>query len=120
MKEFKLRDSERILFEGESAIESFAESSLAVPTKSTTGSSKYDDEDLAGSVFLISGDGRVLSLPIPSDSPLDPLTWSRPKRVFVYSIVVLYSVVAMFLVQSPANLFAAFLKEFTMQVSCDD
>ncbi|KAL8372543.1 hypothetical protein RB595_002059 [Gaeumannomyces hyphopodioides] len=39
--------------------------------------------DLASSVYLIASDGRTLSLPIPSDSPHDPLNWSCCTRVML-------------------------------------
>jgi hypothetical protein len=40
-------------------------------------SSKHESFLLSGSVFLVTNNGRTLSLPIPSDSKLDPLNWSR-------------------------------------------
>ncbi|EJT75134.1 hypothetical protein GGTG_08972 [Gaeumannomyces tritici R3-111a-1] len=39
--------------------------------------------DLASSVYLIASDGRTRSLPIPSDSPNDPLNWSRCTRIML-------------------------------------
>lgn len=76
-------------------------------------SRKHMSMDLAGSVFLIASDGRVLSLPVPSESPDDPLTWSRSRRVFILAILVLYSAACMFLIQTPGTLFKAFLADFT-------
>jgi len=42
--------------------------------------SQRDSRNFSGSVFLISSDGRMLSLPIPTSSSRDPLNWSKMKR----------------------------------------
>lgn len=113
-------DDELRLFEGTDEEELASESSLEKPgassfggeTTSTGGRSKHMSMDLAGSVFLIASDGRLLSLPIPSESPHDPLNWSRSRRVFIWMLLLFYSTIAMFLIQTPGNLFHAFLADF--------
>lgn len=85
-------------------------------TNSTGGRSKHQSMDLAGSVFLIASNGRLLSLPIPSASPHDPLNWATSRRVFIWALLLVYSAVPMFLIQTPGNLFEAFLAEFDGEV----
>lgn len=72
--------------------------------------------DIAGSVFLIASDGRLLSLPIPSDSPTDPLNFEKKRRLFIYFTLLIHSAICMFSIQSPGNLYAAFLHTFTKEV----
>lgn len=86
-------------------------------TSSTGGRSKYMSMDFAGSVYLISSDGRMLSLPIPSDSPDDPLTWSLARRLLIFTILTVFSALSMFLIQMPGSLYTAFSKDFTEEVS---
>ncbi|ORY58860.1 major facilitator superfamily transporter [Pseudomassariella vexata] len=64
--------------------------------------------DLSGSVFLISSDGQMLSLPIPSDSPNDPLGWSSRKRMLAFASVMLYDVVGVAAIQAPTFMYGAF------------
>lgn len=90
--------------------------SQAGATASSSGRSKHMSMELAGSVFLIASDGRVLNLPIPSESPDDPLTWSQSRRKFIISILVLYAGLAMFLIQTPGTLYKAFLAQFSKEV----
>ena len=78
--------------------------------------SKHRSMDLAGSVYLISSDGKLLKLPIPSTSPWDPLNWSLTKRAGVVATVVYFSVIALLSVQVPGPMFNAFLKEFSEKV----
>lgn len=85
-------------------------------TTSTGGRSKHMSMDLAGSVFLIASNGRMLSLPIPSESPYDPLDWTQSRRVFIWTLLLIYSIIAMFLIQTPGNLFQALLAEFDGEV----
>lgn len=123
MKEFQRREMtvhERALYEGESEdeigemvdvdLESQGE------TTSTGGRSKHLSIDLAGSVFMIASDGRILSLPIPSESSSDPLTWTRSRRILIIAILVLYAATALFLIQTPGNLFEALALEYKEKV----
>lgn len=85
-------------------------------TTSTGGRSKHVSMDLAGSVFLIASNGRLLSLPIPSESAYDPLNWTRSRRVFIWTLLLLFSTISMFLIQTPGNLFQALLNDFDGEV----
>ncbi|KAH7110224.1 major facilitator superfamily domain-containing protein [Dactylonectria estremocensis] len=68
--------------------------------------------DISGSVFFISSSGRVLQLPIPSNSPRDPLTWSWKKRLGAFMAIQFYSVVASFELTTPGVLDHAMELEF--------
>jgi hypothetical protein len=59
-------------------------------------SSQRDSLHTAGSVFLVSATGKVLKLPIPSNSPLDPLTWNISKRLLAFTALELYASIAHF------------------------
>ncbi|TLS30320.1 hypothetical protein PpBr36_03777, partial [Pyricularia pennisetigena] len=78
----------------------------------TTLSSAARSGEEIGSVFLVAEDGTLLSLPIPSNSPDDPLSWSLRRRCLALSILVLYGTFAMAIQQFPGLLFVAFEKEF--------
>ncbi|KAH7129186.1 major facilitator superfamily transporter [Dactylonectria macrodidyma] len=80
-------------------------------------SSRRDSLDLPGSVFLISGDGRILRLPMPSNSPSDPLSWSPAKRFIALGALVLYSVVALLNVQAASLMYKPLLKEFSNEIT---
>ena len=41
---------------------------------------KYNSCDYSGSVFIISSEGQILKLPIPTKSAQDPLNWSKWKQ----------------------------------------
>lgn len=85
-------------------------------TTSTGGWSKHTSMDLAGSVFLIASNGRLLSLPIASESPNDPLSWDRSRRIFIFMILLIYSAIALFLIQTPGVLFKAFALSYDDEV----
>lgn len=85
-------------------------------TTATTKASKHQSIDMAGSVFLISSAGNVLRLPIPSNSPYDPLAWSWPRRIIAFCCLQLFSVVASFEVNIPGTLMPAFHAEFAKDV----
>lgn len=116
-----MTDTERALFDWESTVDSINKESIAdqQPSQAETTSStrsKRESMDIAGSVFLIASDGRLLSLPIPSESPSDPLNFERRRRIFIYVILLLHSATCMFSIQSPGNLYKAFLHTFTKDV----
>ncbi|KAI3396085.1 hypothetical protein diail_502 [Diaporthe ilicicola] len=119
VKEVEMTDTERALFDAESAIDSINKESIAdYPSQAETTSStrsKRASMDIAGSVFLIASDGRLLSLPIPSESPSDPLNFERSRRLFIYLILLVHSSICMFSIQSPGNLYKAFLHAFTKE-----
>lgn len=108
---------ERVLYEGENEFEDVQldKESLG-ETTSTGGRSKHQSMDFSGSVFLIASNGHVLSLPIPSESPSDPLNWIKTRRILVFVILLLYSSVALFAVQTPGILYSAFMSSFTKEV----
>lgn len=119
-KEVEMTNTERALFDWESTVDSINKGSIAdQPSQAETTSStrsKRESMDIAGSVFLIASDGRLLSLPIPSESPSDPLNFERRRRLFIYAILLLHSATCMFSIQSPGNLYKAFLHTFTKEV----
>ncbi|KAH7139902.1 major facilitator superfamily transporter, partial [Dactylonectria estremocensis] len=80
-------------------------------------SSRRDSLDLPGSVFLISGDGRILRLPMPSSSPSDPLSWSPAKRFTALGALVLYSIVAMLSVQAASLMYKPLSEEFGEEIT---
>ncbi|CRJ90865.1 hypothetical protein BN1723_008486 [Verticillium longisporum] len=69
-------------------------------------------EELPGTVFLISAAGKVLKLPIPSESTRDPLNWTPARRVAVFSALMSYTAVCFFENKLPAALMGAFHHEF--------
>lgn len=78
--------------------------------------SKYESVDLSGSVFLVSGDGKIISLPMPTSSSRDPLNWSAWKRTRAFLALGWFSVVGLTLVQGSSLLFAAITTDFSPQV----
>ncbi|KAF2715747.1 MFS general substrate transporter [Pleomassaria siparia CBS 279.74] len=52
---------------------------------------KHDSFILSGSVFLITSDGKTVSLPIPSESPYDPLNWTWQKRAIALISIGIFS-----------------------------
>lgn len=119
-KEVEMTNTERALFDWESTVDSINKESIAdLPSQAETTSStrsKRESMDIAGSVFLIASDGRLLSLPIPSESPSDPLNFERRRRLFIYATLLIHSAICMFSIQSPGNLYKAFLHTFTEEV----
>ena len=78
---------------------------------------KHESFDLSGSVFLVTGEGKTLNLPIPSNSPNDPLNWSRWKTGGAIFAVGFYSAVALLMVQGQSLMLKDILGEFTEEVS---
>jgi hypothetical protein len=118
-KEVELSNAERALFDWESTAESINKESITGPSQAETTSStrsKHQSMDIAGSVFLIASDGRLLSLPVPSDSPADPLNFEKKRRLFIFFTLLVHSSICMFSIQSPGNLYPAFFHTFTNEV----
>jgi hypothetical protein len=88
---------------------------LSKSTSNLTNCSKYDSCDLSGSVFLIGNNG-VISLPMPSRSPRDPLNWSQWKRGMAFFALGWFSVVGLVLVQGASLMFGGLMTEFTPMV----
>ncbi|KAH6718731.1 major facilitator superfamily transporter [Leptodontidium sp. MPI-SDFR-AT-0119] len=77
--------------------------------------SKYESMDLSGSVYLVSGDGKIISLPMPSRSPRDPLNWGRNRRVLAFLPVLWYQIVCLVLVQATSSLFIGVQQKFSSE-----
>ncbi|KAH8879026.1 MFS general substrate transporter [Thozetella sp. PMI_491] len=73
---------------------------------------KHTSADISGSVFLIAGDGRVLKLPIPSDSPRDPLSWSTRKRVGIFVAMIFFEMIVLFSLETPGLMYRGLTREF--------
>lgn len=122
----KMSMRERMLYEGEDELRDVdlfddgATGRTDVESKgettSTGGRSKHMSMDLAGSVFMIAADGRVLSLPIPSESSDDPLNWGFWRRLLILTIMGCFAAIASYTIQTPGNLFPALMREFTAKV----
>lgn len=108
--------SERVLCDGEEPDDVACENECLGDTTSTVGRSKYRSMDFSGSVFLISSNGKILKLPIPSESPDDPLSWSKKRRFLIFTVLTAYAILPLALIQAPGNLMKAFLKEFAQAV----
>jgi len=72
--------------------------------------------DLSGSVFLIAANGRMLSLPMPSTSPRDPLNWSFNKRVRAFASMIFFTIVGLSEVQGPNLMLAGLSQEYASEV----
>jgi hypothetical protein len=105
-----LRDEEIV-----SQTQTSASSNYSTST-STSMRSKHESRDFSGSVFLISSDGRMLSLPIPTRSPRDPLNWSKMKRARAFIAIFFFSILGLFLVQGPSLMFVPLRQEFSDEV----
>jgi hypothetical protein len=78
---------------------------------------KHESYTLAGSVFLITGNGKTLKLPAPSDSPADPLGWSKWKRAGAALAVAWFSIVALAVAQAAGIFLRVISHEFKLDVS---
>ena len=72
----------------------------------------------SGTVFLITSDGKVLNLPIPSDSRHDPLNWNTRKRVLAFLSIGVFSWIGLVLPQGAGLAFNGLELEFASKVSC--
>jgi len=77
---------------------------------------KHVSADFSGSVYLISSDGRMLSLPIPSGSTRDPLSWSAGKRLRALAVLLFFSIVAIVPMQAPEMIYGALVRDFSPTV----
>jgi hypothetical protein len=77
---------------------------------------KRASSTLSGSVFLITSDGRILNLPIPSRSSRDPLNWGAWKRAYAFLALMVFWVVAFVIIQAPSLMFTELSEEFTAEV----
>jgi len=77
---------------------------------------KRESYNLSGSIFLVTSSGKTLNLPVPSDSPADPLNWGRWKTIGAITAVVFYSTVSLPVVQAASLVYHGILMEFDGQV----
>lgn len=78
--------------------------------------SKHSSSSLSGSVFLITSDGRILSLPIPSRNSRDPLNWCAWKRGCAFLALIIFGIVGLVIIQAPSLMFTELSEEFTTEV----
>jgi hypothetical protein len=78
--------------------------------------SKHESFNLSGSIFLVTGDGKTLSLPIPSDSKLDPLNFSTWRTIGAMLALGWYSCVTLTAVQAPSVMLNGIVGEFGDEV----
>lgn len=84
---------------------------------SMTGRQKHDSFNLSGSVFLITSDGQIVSLPIPSENPCDPLNWTWKKRALALVLVGTFGYVGLVATQGASVVSSGLAKEFPYKVS---
>jgi hypothetical protein len=77
---------------------------------------KRESYNLSGSIFLVTSSGKTLNLPVPSDSPADPLNWGRWKTTGAIIAVALYSTVSLPVVQAASLVYHGMMMEFDGQV----
>ncbi|PVI02405.1 MFS general substrate transporter [Periconia macrospinosa] len=73
---------------------------------------KHESYDLAGSVFLITQEGKTLNLPVPSDSKHDPLNWSVWKVTGVILALIWFSVISVTSVQGTSVMMHGIERDF--------
>ena len=78
--------------------------------------SRYNEADLPGTVYLISSNGKMLRLPIPSNSPNDPLGWSNKKRLLAKISLMIFYIAGMVLVMVPGSKLKAFTRDIDLSV----
>ena len=83
---------------------------------STSVRAKHESYDLSGSVFLITGDGRKIDLPVPSESKADPLNWGRWKTAGAMGSLWWYSVVSLTAVQAATMMLKEILNDYKEEV----
>ncbi|KAI9708015.1 MAG: hypothetical protein M1820_004219 [Bogoriella megaspora] len=71
----------------------------------------------SGTVFLITSDGKIISLPVPSNSRHDPLNWRPRKRIIALLAVAVYSWVGLLLPQGAGLATTGLQAEFGGHIS---
>lgn len=79
---------------------------------------KHESFLLSGSTFLVTNEGKTLSLPIPSDSKMDPLNWGKWKTAGALLAVAWYSIVSLSVQQAAGIMLPDLEREFAGEVSC--
>jgi hypothetical protein len=72
--------------------------------------------NFTGSTFLITSTGQTLKLPVPSQSPSDPLNWSWWKTSGAMFALALFSVVCLTAAQAASVVLEGIQAEFADQV----
>ncbi len=80
-------------------------------------SRKRETCDLTGSVYLISSDGRMIKLPMPTNSPRDPLNWSGRKRAGAFLALMIFAISGLTEVQGPSLMLASLAMDFPPSVT---
>lgn len=91
-------------------------SDKTVPARHSSVRSKYKSGNFSGSVFLISAEGQVLNLPIPTNSSLDPLNWTKMKQARAFLALYVFCITGNVLMQGPTYLLDAFRNQFSEAV----
>lgn len=78
--------------------------------------SNRESSYLNGSVYLITSDGRILNLPIPSPSRRDPLNWNLKKRALAILSIWFFTFVGAILVQGASLAMNGLRDEFSFEV----
>lgn len=86
---------------------------------SMTERNKHDSFNMSGSVFLITSDGKTISLPIPSESSCDPLNWTWQKRAVALSTVGIFAYSALVVTQGASVVSSGLAKDFLPDVCCN-
>lgn len=86
------------------------------PSLSITKRQKHDSFNMSGSVFLITSDGKTVSLPIPSQSPCDPLNWTWQKRAAALISVGIFAYSGLIATQGASVVSSGLAKEFPYEV----
>ena len=99
-------------------LEQFAHSTSDLSGCSTeTIRRKHESYNLSGSIFLVTSSGTTLSLPVPSQSPNDPLNWSQWKTGGAIIATAWYSIASLTVVQGASMVYHGILVQFDGQVS---
>lgn len=78
---------------------------------------KRESFNLSGSTYLITNTGKTIKLPVPSNSPADPLNWSQCKSVGAVFAIVLFSIVCLTAAQGAAVMLQGIQQDFQHEVS---
>ncbi|KAF9695391.1 hypothetical protein EKO04_006691 [Ascochyta lentis] len=73
---------------------------------------KHESYNLSGSIFLVTSSGTTLNLPVPSESPADPLNWGRWKTAGAVAAVAWHSTVSLTVVQAASMVYHGVLADF--------
>jgi hypothetical protein len=69
-------------------------------------------EHVEGTVRLIDDAGRIRKIPVPSNDPTDPLTWSSWRRSLILASLCLFGTAGFGVVQSTPLFFGAIIGEY--------